>query len=260
MNVLTHINEIYTAPYYRRHPLESLRYTYAKWKFAAHRLKTPEEFLRRLNIPMARALSGYDRWRPFFEQVIQRVKDKQGHQGGVSIEDGIILYSLVRSIEPEYLIETGVAAGVSNSFINAALVDNGHGTLYSIELPPAVSVAGVHEDGGVFAWPESGVGWAVPREIRNAIGNRNVLILEDVRHALPRILKALPRVDLFFHDDLHTPDHMYWEYEAVWPHLGSQGLLLSDDSNFAWIRFCRKHGLHEFQCANLQRLTAIRKP
>jgi hypothetical protein len=260
--LLAHINEVRTVPYYRRSYLETLRYTYAKWKFALGRVHSPEDFLHGLGIPPQQALSGYKRWRPLLEEMIQRVgrkQEQQGHQGDVSVEDGIVLYGIVRAMRPEYVIETGVAAGVSNSFINAALIDNGCGTLYSIELPPAQSGAGMHDDGSVYAWPQTGVGWAVPPEIRDAIGPRNAIILEDVRTALPKVLRSLPGVDLFFHDDLHTPDHMLWEYDTVWPHLRSNGVLLSDDSNFGWIRFCRERHMEKRSCVNMNRLTAIRK-
>lgn len=260
MNLLEHVKEVLITPYYRRRPLESLWYSYAKWKFALHRVYTPEEFLEGLGISPRKALSGYSRWRSLLEDVVAQVREKQGHQGGVSVEDGVVLFGIVCALQPEYIVETGVAAGVSNSFINAALLENGHGTLYSIELPPAESGAGRHEDGGVFAWPETGVGWAVPAEIRKAIGKRNVLIMEDVRLALPKLLKTIPRVDLFFHDDLHTPDHMLWEYELIWPHLRTNGILLSDDSNFAWIRFCRDRHTKTRNYTNMQRLTAVLKP
>lgn len=259
MNILSHFNEVLTAPYYRRSPLEALRYSYAKYKFALGRVYTPEAFLGKLGISPEIAFSGYARWRPILEHTFTSVRARTGQHGGISLEDGMVLYGIVRALKPEYLIETGVAAGVSNSFLNAALLENGSGTLYSIELPPMQSAAGMHQDGGVFAWPESGVGWAVPPEIRSAIGERNVLILEDVRTALPSVLARLPRVDVFFHDDLHTPDHMLWEYDMIWPKLSSKGLLLSDDSNFGWIRFCRERGMKEECYMNLQRLTAIRK-
>ena len=260
MNLFGHISEVLTAPCYRASPLETLRYSYAKLRFARARLHTPEAFLKELAIPLADALSGFARWRPVLEQTVARVRRQQGHQGGISLEDGIVLYGIVRALKPEYVIETGVAAGVSNSFLNAALVENGSGMLYSIELPPAQSAAGIHRDGGVFAWPQTGVCWAVPSEIREAIGERNILVLEDVRTALPKVLQSIRRVDLFFHDDLHTPDHMLWEYDTVWPHLRSNGLLVSDDSNFAWIRFCRTRHVKAGYCKNLDRLTAIRKP
>ena len=260
MKLLKHAQEVLTWPYYREHPVQALQYTYAKWLYSKAKVATPVEFLARLGLRQEAAFESFDKWRPLLNQVIENVRAKQGHQGGVSIEDGMVLYGVTRALKPDYMIETGVAAGVSNSFINAALIENGKGQLYSIELPPAASGAGVHADGGVFAWPQTGVGWAVPAEIREAIGTRNELILEDARTALPALLERLPHVDIFFHDDLHTPEHMLWEYRLVWPYLKSGGMLLSDDSDFGWIKFCREQGMNGHSALNMQRLTAVSKP
>ncbi len=84
MDLLGHVREVAITPFYRKRPIETLRYSYAKWKFALHRIYTPEEFLEGLGIPAQKALNGYARWRPLLEEVVRKVKEKQGHQGGVS--------------------------------------------------------------------------------------------------------------------------------------------------------------------------------
>ena len=131
--------------------------------------------------------------------------------------------------------------------------------LNSIELLPEESVSRVHLDGATLDSADSGVGWAIPEEIKLAIASRHVLLLQDVRVALPTLLKHLPCVDIFFHVDLHTPNHMLWEYELVWPHIRSGGILISDDANFGWVQFCRKHKVSKNAFLNIQRLTAVRK-
>jgi predicted O-methyltransferase YrrM len=204
-------------------------------------------------------MEGFQRWLPELREVVSKVWQHQGHQGGVSMEDGMVLYGLTRGVKPDYVIETGVAAGVSTSFICAALIENEHGMLYSIELPPAESASRVHPDGAFFDWPESGPGWGIPEEVKRAIGSRHTLILQDVREALPALLEQLPYIDLFFHDDLHTPDHMLWEFELVWPRLRPAGFIVADDVNFGWIRFSRKLDLGNSALNNIQRLAAIRK-
>ncbi len=45
--------------------------------------------------------------------MIEAVRQKQGHQGGISLEDGVILYGIIRALKPQVVVETGVAAGVS---------------------------------------------------------------------------------------------------------------------------------------------------
>jgi len=259
MRIARFVREVIGTPYYRRHPSAALQFAYAKWLFSRFRINDPVAFLETLAIDTVVAMEGFQKWLPRLQEVVFSVWQHQGHQGGISLEDGIILYGLTRAMKPDYVIETGVAAGVSTSFISAALIENGHGALYSIELPPEESAAHVHLDGSTFDWPENGVGWATPEEIKRAMGNRHTLLLQDVRVALPALLGHLPYVDIFFHDDLHTPDHMLWEFDLVWPHIRAGGALVSDDVNFGWIRFCRKHKLGAHALSNIQRLTATRK-
>lgn len=254
--IIKFAEEVAVAPYYRTSPGQILKLAYAKWLFSKYKLNDPIEFLWTLGIDERVGLDGFGRWRHRLEMTIAEVNSGQG---GVSLEDGIILYGIARALKPRYVIETGVAAGVSTSFISAALIENGTGELYSIELPPEASDHGVQNDGSLYSWYERGAGWAIPPEIRRQMGARHILILQDVRTALPELLARLPWVDLFFHDDLHTPDHMLWEFELVWPHLRPSGALIADDVNFGWVQFCRnlRRG-HEALC-NVQRLASIRK-
>jgi Methyltransferase domain len=260
MKVTRFLREVATTPYYRRHPSAALQFAYAKWVFLRFRIHDPVAFLKTLAIDPVIAMDGFQKWLPTLQEVVSTVWRHQGHQGGVSLEDGTILYGLTRAMKPDYVIETGVAAGVSTSFISAALIENGHGALYSIELPPEESAARVHLDGSTFDWPENGVGWATPPEIKQGMGSRHTLVLQDVRVALPALLSHLPYVDIFFHDDLHTPDHMLWEFEVVWSHLRPAGFVVSDDVNFGWIRFSRQHRLWKHALYNVQRLAVARKP
>lgn len=257
--ILRHFRESVRSPYYRFNVWETFLYTYAKWVYARHRVESPERLLAALGIDLAAASAGYAKWQPLLESMFSKVCAAPGQQGGISLEDGRLLYGIVRALQPQYVIETGVAAGVSNAFLNAALLENGRGQLFSIELPPSGCQGRLHQDGFVFAWPEQGVGWAVPVEIRREIGKRNELILGDVKEVLPALVRRLPRVDVFFHDDLHTPEHMKWEYDLVWRHLAPGGVLISDDANYGWLRFCRERGLPRFRALNVQRLTAARK-
>jgi ribose 1,5-bisphosphokinase PhnN len=251
--------EVWQAPHYRRRPMAALRYAYARWIFRRFRQKSPLKFLQGLGIDVDLALLGFSRWRSQLEHVVSVVRDATDGQGGISFADGMILYGLVRALKPEYVVETGVAAGVSTSFFGAALVENERGRLYSIELPAEEASGGALADGSVYSWHEHGAGWAIPSEIRRSLGDRHQVILQDARAALPELLRELPYLDLFFHDDLHTPDHMYWEYEAVWEKLSSRGLLVSDDVNHGWIKFCSEHKFGHSALHNLDRLCALRR-
>jgi len=259
MDPLKFIREVAGASHYRSSPRATLQYAYAKWVYFRHRESSPEKFLEDLGFDATRALRGFETWRAELELVIASVQTGDGCQGGISLTDGKILYGLARALRPEYVVETGVAAGVSTSFLGAALVENGHGEIFSIELPPNETQALALADGSRYTWQERGVGWSIPESIKRVLGERHHLILRDVRLALPEILREIPHVDLFFHDDLHTPDHMLWEYETVWPKLSPGAVLVSDDVNYGWIEFCKRARRDSSAFRNVDRLCALRK-
>ncbi len=122
-------------------------------------------------------------------------------------------YLACRLIEPEVVVETGVAYGVSSAFILKALEENRRGTLYSVDLPPLRREAD-------RSW-----GVTVPDELRR----RWRLHWGSSARILPRLLREIPMVDLFVHDSLHTHRNMRREFDTVWPRLRNGGLLLADD-------------------------------
>lgn len=142
----------------------------------------------------------------------------------------ILLYLLVRKLKPGLVIETGVAQGVSSTFILTAMKANGRGSLISIDLPnfdPSgyVYPGAAHIRDPVYVKESLGPGWIVPDEIRS----RWQLLLGDAREVLPRLSEP---VDLFFHDSLHEYQHMMFEFRWAFKNLRTGGLLASDD--IAW--------------------------
>jgi predicted O-methyltransferase YrrM len=121
------------------------------------------------------------------------------------------LYLLVRAARPRVVVDTGVLYGASSAHILAALAQNGMGKLHSIDIgrdprePP-------HD----FFVPEN-------------LQPRWELNIGDSRRELPRLLSRLPAIDMFYHDSLHTFEHMTWEFETAFPHLSPEGVLSSDD-------------------------------
>jgi hypothetical protein len=259
LGVTKFVREVLASPHYRAKPAATLRYAYAKWTFRKFRRPEPELFLEDFGIDPLVAFEGFARWRRVLETAVSNIAKAGDGQGGISLQDGMVLYGLARALQPDYVIETGVAAGASTSFFGAALIENGRGKLFSIELPAAEVTGATCEDGSRYEWRRKGVGWAVPMEVRRGLGNRCELILRDVRVGLPKLLERLPYVDIFFHDDLHTPDHMRWEYELVWTKLRDGGVLASDDVNHGWIEFCEREGLGEEALRNIDRLCMARK-
>ncbi len=122
-------------------------------------------------------------------------------------------YLVCRLLEPEVVVETGVAYGVSSAFVLRALEENGRGVLHSVDLPPP------RRSYGRF-W-----GIAVDETLR---GRWNLHRGSSAR-VLPKILEEVGSLGLFVHDSLHTHRNMRREFGAVWPRLREGGVILADD-------------------------------
>jgi predicted O-methyltransferase YrrM len=161
--------------------------------------------------------------------------------GSVYPAEGALLYALVRLLRPKMIVETGTASGFSTAYMLAALHRNDVGRLISIDLPFTLDDTGglrslvdgtsidVHDSSPVPQGREPG--WAVPDEFRG----RWELRLGDARELLPAALAEVDEIELFFHDSLHTREHMLFEFEVAWPRLARKGVLVADDV------FQRKH-------------------
>ncbi|MDO8549619.1 MAG: class I SAM-dependent methyltransferase, partial [Ignavibacteria bacterium] len=90
-------------------------------------------------------------------------------------------------------------------------------------------------------YSEISTGWVVPKELRS----RWKLILGDSKIELPRLLKEITKIDVFFHDSDHSYENMKYEYNIVFPSLKNEGIILSDDihKNNAFNEFINQHNL-----------------
>jgi len=138
-------------------------------------------------------------------------------------------YAVIRAAKPDVVVETGVANGVSSSYILLALEQNEKGRLHSIDI-------------GDRALLPSGAdtGWIVPGWLRH----RWTLHLGNARALLPPLLARLGEIDVFIHDSLHTDEHMTFEFETAYPYLKPGGMLIADDAlwNPAFARFANRIG------------------
>ena len=160
-------------------------------------------------------------------------------------DEGLQLYRLLRELEPEVAVETGVCNGVSTAFLLLALEDNRKGMLHSIDLP---EVAGEEYEEGTF-WDGKGgavippgkePGWMVPPGLRE----RWRLVLGRSQDELPPLLQRVGEIDFFMHDSEHSYECMSFEFRTAWAALRNGGVLVADDVNVneAWGEFTREVG------------------
>jgi len=127
----------------------------------------------------------------------------------------VMQYALVRAVKPEVILETGVASGVSTSYLLLALKMNGRGKLSSIELGDST-----------YLPPRCPPGWLVPEGLRN----RWKIYIGDSRILLASVAQELAPLDVFIHDSLHTHDHMLFEFDQAFPFLRPGGIMVADDA------------------------------
>jgi predicted O-methyltransferase YrrM len=151
------------------------------------------------------------------------------------------LYVITRILKPSLVVETGVGAGISSTYILQALRLNGRGKLYSIDLPDQTGLSG----------------WAVPDELRQYWDLR----LGSSKDIMPALLQEIGPIDMFLHDSDHSYEYMMYEFRTVWPSLKNDGLFLAHDvgRNDALFDFCREAGVSWLKVRTFPVLGGLRK-
>lgn len=120
-------------------------------------------------------------------------------------------YTIVRSLRPRVIVETGVHDGLGSSVFLQALYRNqmegNEGHLFGIDISP-------------------NVGWLIPERLREQM----TLVIEDSTLAIPRIACESP-IDLFIHDSDHRYAHELKEFQLAAEGLAPDALVLSDNSH-----------------------------
>lgn len=174
-------------------------------------------------------------WIGIFKKInkAKQVTDDKDNLGGwIDKDTAILLYSIVRILKPQTVVETGIGPGMSSAIILKALFDNNQGKLYSIDLPgydkifyPQVNkLANTHVPQGFK------VGWLVD-EIYFDYWEK---LIGDSKNLLPKLVDRLLNIDLFMHDSLHTDEHIRFEFDIIKPKSHHNTVFLCDDVNEYW--------------------------
>jgi predicted O-methyltransferase YrrM len=184
---------------------------------------------------------------PDFAPRIRATAQSVAHETWRLDQNHHFLYALVRLTRPRLIVETGVFDGFYSACFLQALFENEEregkgGSLISIDLPANQAV----DDSTSRLAARTGLprgeqpGWVIPDHLRRLWRPH----FGDSRQLLPEVLSGVDEIDLFFHDSLHTHDHMMFEFETAWPKLSQGGFLLSHDVhwNGAFRQFARERG------------------
>lgn len=134
----------------------------------------------------------------------------------------------VRHIQPEVVIETGVAHGVSSRVVLEALEENSRGHLWSIDLPHFFDHE-LHTETGAAVTDVCRARWSY--------------LEGSSRQRLPSLIAELGRVEVFIHDSLHTARNTMFEMEQAASAMSAGGVMLVDDiaTHEGFTTFARRH-------------------
>ena len=128
------------------------------------------------------------------------------------------IWCLTRHLQPNKVVETGVAHGVTSRFILEALELNSIGHLWSIDRPPLERVW--HNEIGMAVGGRFPGHWSY---IRGSSARR-----------LPKLLSELNQIDLFIHDSMHSEHNVRFEMDRAWAALRPGGAMVVDDVDINW--------------------------
>lgn len=129
------------------------------------------------------------------------------------LEDRVTLAFLVMQLQPMIGIETGTSGGGSAAAILQSMEPYG-GVLHSIDIETPFA-----DEYGILIPDHLRPNWHLHIQSNTAI--------------LPQLLEKLEQIHFFYHDSVHTLQHMMWEYETAWPYITSGGILATHDTHFS---------------------------
>ncbi|MDV2503975.1 MAG: class I SAM-dependent methyltransferase [bacterium] len=206
-------------------------------------LNFPVDLLGTTKLRVRELLDELEREKPFVESVYTNLEahPPSSERWPMTLE-AELLYVLIRLIEPEVVVETGVGAGKSSAFILNAMQKNGYGLLYSIDLPNE----------------KDSSGWVIPENLRD----RWDLRLGSSRELLGSLLQEKGPIDIFLHDSDHSYGNMMFEFRTVWQFIKRNGLFLAHDvgRNDALFDFCHEVNVSWTRVRTFHVLSGIIKP
>jgi hypothetical protein len=175
------------------------------------------------------AYKDLDRHKNLWKDIENKLSIYPGGYGLQMTRELPVLYLITRLIRPSCIVETGVSAGASSTYILCALDDNKYGKLHSIDLPPDNLPSGKSS------------GWVVP----DCLKERWRIHVGDSEDILYPLLNDIGEIDFFIHDSLHTYEHMLSEFRTAWKHLCPRGLFMTHDvgANLAFLDFMKEQGI-----------------
>lgn len=125
-----------------------------------------------------------------------------------------MLNFITRYMEPDCIVETGVAAGFSSYSFLSAIKANGRGKLYSSDFPYFR-----------IPNPESYIGVIVEESLKDNWS----LCIDGDEICLPKIVRSVNKVDIFHYDSDKSYSGRKFAFSVISKVLSRDGIILMDD-------------------------------
>jgi hypothetical protein len=135
------------------------------------------------------------------------------------------LFALVRLSHSQNIVESGVASGVSSTFLLLGIKANSGGILHSIDFPVFRKGSRGNQSWAIPQGMSSG--WAVPTKLRNRWDLRQGRS-EDL---LEPLLEEIGTLDLYCHDSPVDIKHFEFEMKSIRKHLKPGSLIVADNTD-----------------------------
>jgi len=157
-----------------------------------------------------------------YKRVLEDQRFITSERWNAELELFSLLYVLVKSKKPQFVVETGVANGISTNAIMSALnEDNIPGSLHSFDVLPETKAA------------------------YNGKGKWSFHLLDKKRthKQFSVVVENSPLVDIWLHDSNHGYRWQKFEYLLALSRLKEGGVLISDDidASPAWGELAKSH-------------------
>lgn len=126
----------------------------------------------------------------------------------------VLLYHLVRRLQPSSALELGTCVGISAAYQGVAMARNGRGRLRTLEGAPSIA--------------------ELARQTFAAAGLDNVEVVVGPFHeTLDAALTAAAPLDFFFNDGHHDHDAVLRYFDEALPHLADGAVVVFDDISWS---------------------------
>ncbi len=126
----------------------------------------------------------------------------------------VLLYHLVRRLQPSSALELGTCVGISAAYQGVAMARNGQGRLRTLEGAPSIA--------------------ALAQQTFDAVGLDNVEVVVGPFHeTLSAALAAAAPLDFFFNDGHHDHDAVLRYFDEALPYLADGAVVVFDDISWS---------------------------